>query len=328
MLCAGLVLSIDPLSDAVGSIGSMNPDWLLVAVGLEIASCLAYVVSFRWLFERAPTRRTTTVAWAGLGAGAVLPAGNVGSATASGWLLHRDGVPTRRIIERSTTLLLLINAVGVAVSGLAGALLLIGWAPGPHDLARAGLPVLACILLASSAVAIPAAVRRVGARAPDFVQQLASGISDIRQVTHRPYRRVLGAAGYVGFDMAALWAACAATGHPPSAAVLVLAYNVGYLASIVPVPAGIALVDGGLAGALILYGAAPTPALDAVLVYHAIAIWVPALGGLSAWMWRGRKPARVPTSHQEDRPTERADRSAHTDRAVVEVVSCGDHAVV
>jgi hypothetical protein len=109
----------------------------------------------------------------------------------------------------------------------------------------------------------------MGARTPDFIRQVASGISEIRRPTQHPYRRLLGAAGYVGFDMAALWAAFAATGHPPNAAVLVLGYNLGYLASIVPVPASVGLLDGGLAAALILYGATPVASLDAVLVYHA-----------------------------------------------------------
>jgi uncharacterized membrane protein YbhN (UPF0104 family) len=72
--------------------------------------------------------------------------------------------------------------------------------------------------------------------------------------------------------------------------VLVLGYNLGYLSNILPVPAGVGLLDGGLAAAVILYGASPVASLDAVLVYHAIAIWIPGLSGLAVWMWRGRKP--------------------------------------
>jgi hypothetical protein len=83
--------------------------------------------------------------------------------------------------------------------------------------------------------------------------------------------------------MAALWAACAATGHPPSFAVLIIAYNVGYIAGIIPIPAGIGVLDGGIAAALVLYGMSPSGALAAVLVYHAIAVWLPAFGGLDAW---------------------------------------------
>ncbi|HWF35422.1 MAG TPA: hypothetical protein VG295_08610, partial [Solirubrobacteraceae bacterium] len=41
-------------------------------------------------------------------------------------------------------------------------------------------------------------------------------------------------------------------------------------------------LDGGLAAALIVYGASPAAAVAAVLVYHALALWIPALCGLVA----------------------------------------------
>ena len=43
------------------------------------------------------------------------------------------------------------------------------------------------------------------------------------------------------------------------------------------------VLDGGLAGALVLYGTPPATAAAAVLVYHAIALWIPAAGGLIAY---------------------------------------------
>jgi hypothetical protein len=49
-------------------------------------------------------------------------------------------------------------------------------------------------------------------------------------------------------------------------------------------PASLAVLDSGLAGALILYGLPATASIGAVLVYHAISIWVPAVGGLIAWL--------------------------------------------
>jgi hypothetical protein len=44
------------------------------------------------------------------------------------------------------------------------------------------------------------------------------------------------------------------------------------------------VLDAGLAGALVLYGLPATASVGAVLVYHAISIWVPGLGGLTAWL--------------------------------------------
>jgi uncharacterized membrane protein YbhN (UPF0104 family) len=64
---------------------------------------------------------------------------------------------------------------------------------------------------------------------------------------------------------------------------LALAYTIGYLANAVPIPGGIGAVDAGLAGALVLYGIPATHAAAAVLIYHAIALWIPGLGGLYAY---------------------------------------------
>jgi uncharacterized membrane protein YbhN (UPF0104 family) len=193
------------------------------------------------------------------------------------------GDPKRRLLERASTLLVLINAASVAAVGVAGALLLSGGVTGPHDFLRAGLPILVSVAITGGVAAIPFVVRRAGDRAPTWIVQLAEGVSGTGRTLHQPNWRALGAVGYPIFDMAALWATCAATGHTPGFAALIVAYNVGYLTSIVPIPAGVGVLDGGLAAALIFYGASPPAALAATLVYHALAVWVPALGGLVAW---------------------------------------------
>ena len=51
-----------------------------------------------------------------------------------------------------------------------------------------------------------------------------------------------------------------------------------------PNRAGLGVLDSGLAGALVLYGFSPAASVGAVLVYHAIAVWIPGLGGLVAWL--------------------------------------------
>jgi hypothetical protein len=63
----------------------------------------------------------------------------------------------------------------------------------------------------------------------------------------------------------------------------VVAYLVGYLPNVLPIPGGIGVLDAGLVGALTLYGSPLSHAAAAVLVYHAIAFWVPTLGGMLAY---------------------------------------------
>jgi uncharacterized membrane protein YbhN (UPF0104 family) len=95
---------------------------------------------------------------------------------------------------------------------------------------------------------------------------------------------MIGAAGFLWLDMATLWAACRATGHPLGVLAMALAYFIGYLATMLPMPAGLAVLDSGLVGALVLYGFSPVASVAAVVVYHAISVWVPAVGGLAAWV--------------------------------------------
>jgi uncharacterized membrane protein YbhN (UPF0104 family) len=295
ILAVGLLLWLDPVGDVLGELGAISPLWVIAAVGLELASCVSYVMVFRRLFEPLSGGSAGKLAWLGLGAGAVLPGGDLAGVAASCVLLHRRGVPKRRLILRSSVLLLLVNAVSVAATGVAGLLLLSGAAAGPHDLLRAGLPVLVSGAMAAVVLSIPFAVGRSGGRAPAWIVPLADAVGEAGRLLRHPDRRLLGAAGYPLLDMAALWAVCAAAGHPPSFAALIVAYNLGYLASLVPVPAGVGVLDGGLAAALVLYGASPSAALAAVLVYHALAVWTPALCGLAASVQLRREHVPVVT---------------------------------
>jgi hypothetical protein len=112
---------------------------------------------------------------------------------------------------------------------------------------------------------------------------IVEGIRDAEFIAARPSWRLLGALGYLGFDIAVLWATFSAVGHVPPIPALALGYTVGYIANAIPIPGGVGVLDAGLSGALVLYGASPSRAVAAVLVYHAIAFWIPALGGIAAY---------------------------------------------
>ena len=55
-------------------------------------------------------------------------------------------------------------------------------------------------------------------------------------------------------------------------------------------PAGLGVLDSGLAAALVLYGLPPAASIGAVLAYHAISIWVPGCGGVIALLCSRRAP--------------------------------------
>ena len=284
LLSVGLLVWVAPPEDVVEQIGRMNPVWLLVALAFELGSCLSYVIVFRRFFPEPPRAVSRQVAWIAMGAGAVLPGGNISSAAASGWLLRRHGVGTWRLLERCGALLCLLTLFGFAVNGAAALLLLVGVPGGPHDLEHTGGPILVSVIVLGTAIAIAAVNRRLAQRAPRVLRGVAAGIEGSWAAARTLHWRLLGAAGFLCLDMAALWAATAATGHPLGVLALVIAYCIGYLATMIPMPAGLGVLDSGLAGALVLYGFQPTASVGAVLVYHAISIWVPGVGGLLAWL--------------------------------------------
>ncbi|MEA2675299.1 MAG: hypothetical protein QOI92_2491 [Chloroflexota bacterium] len=281
-----ILLAVPALRPVVREIGGMNPALAAAAVALELASCLSFVVVFRMFFTPVPATTARELAWSEMGSGALLPGGGVGSLAVGGWLLHLAGMPTRQIVQRSSGLFFLTSAINVIALGVAGLLLLLGIADGPHDGLRTGLPVLAAAGVSALVLGLPRVTRRLLSEhlRAAWLDDIGSGIPAARHALARPSWRLLGGLGYLLFDIAVLWITFAAVGPLPSAAPLVLAYLAGYLANAIPIPGGVGVLDAGLVGALALYGLPVTRAAAAVLVYHAIAFWIPTLGGTVAYV--------------------------------------------
>jgi len=100
----------------------------------------------------------------------------------------------------------------------------------------------------------------------------------------------------------------AAAGPVPPLAALVLAYQIGYLSNLIPVPGNIGVLDGSLVGMLVIYGAPATLATAATVVYHAIALWIPAMWGTVAFLILRRtrdRPIELRPSRAERRQLRR-----------------------
>jgi hypothetical protein len=108
--------------------------------------------------------------------------------------------------------------------------------------------------------------------------------------------RLIGPVAYYGFDNAVLWAAFRAFGHSPPLGVLAMAYVIGQIGSLLPVPGGVGGVEAGLIGTLVVYGTAPARAAAAVLVYRAISLAVPLALGAGACVRHRRIPAATATN--------------------------------
>ena len=87
---------------------------------------------------------------------------------------------------------------------------------------------------------------------------------------------MLGAVAWWAFDIAALGATLHAVGEHLFAAPLVLAYFMGMLGNLLPLPGGLGGVEGGMIGALIACGISAGAAVSAVLAYRLVSLWLPA----------------------------------------------------
>jgi uncharacterized membrane protein YbhN (UPF0104 family) len=288
-----LLLAVPPLRGVAHQISRMSPGWIGGALVLEVASCAAYVVIFRLFFATVPADLARQVAWTEEASGALLPAGGLGALAIGGWLLRRAGMSSRRIVASSSALFFLTSGMNVAALVLGGLMLSSGAFGGHDTLILAGSPIALGVGATCAALALPLVVRRARQRRwPRWLVDISAGIETARHSLVAPSWRMLGAVGYLGFDIASLGALFAATGRPIPVDALVLGYVIGYLANLLPVPGGFGVLEGGLAGMLIAYGAPPTRAAAAVVVYHAIAFWIPSLGGLIGYTFLRRRESR------------------------------------
>jgi uncharacterized membrane protein YbhN (UPF0104 family) len=104
-------------------------------------------------------------------------------------------------------------------------------------------------------------------------------VSDTVWILRERDWRLLGSLAYLMCDIAVLWVCLRAVGSPAPVLTVVVAYQIGYLSNLLPVPGGVGVLEGGLLGALLLYGLPAAPTAAAVVLYHAIALWIPVLGG-------------------------------------------------
>ena len=293
VLALGLAISSMPGLDELRSrLADAAPGWLVVALALEAASCLAFVAAFRGVFSRRlPWRFSYEVGMAAQGTNVLLPAGGASGLALGAWALRKTGMSTERLTRRTVAFFLITSSVNFATAAVAGAALTLGLLAG-DGVAPALTAVPAALALATIAgvhflprlLDRPRSPRgRVSRVLAKGGSALSAGIRDAGVLVRSGSPLVIaGAVGYMALDLAALAAAFAAVGSPPPLGVLALAYVVGQLGGLIPVPGGLGGADGGLIAALALYGTPLAPAVAAVLAYRAFQLGLPALLGALA----------------------------------------------
>jgi uncharacterized membrane protein YbhN (UPF0104 family) len=281
---------------------ALDTNWQLVAVAvaLEAASVAGYVLLLHRVVARANPRLRLKDSYdmtlGGAAATRLLPTAGLGGAAVTVWALRARGVRTSELAERLLAFLLLLYGVYLSALLAGGAAVAFGLGHVTHErtlgvlgaAVAAGLAATVLVAVAAPSPVARAATRfgrrspRLGSASRWVAMQLPLLRASLRRGWHevrRPHPALLGAVAYWAFDLGVLATMLDAFGGGLPLAEVVLAYFLGTLFNVVPLPGSL---SGGLAGTLIALGSPAGAAIAAVLAYRALAVWLPAIPGVAS----------------------------------------------
>jgi len=304
LLVAGVVVAVVAVITLAPGLDSVRerfahgrPGWLALGAVLKILSGLSYVVVFRAVFCRRMTwRMSYLIGMSELGANALFPTGGAGGLALGAWALRRGGMPGAQIAQRTVAFFLLTSAANVGAVIVVGLGLATGIFPGKVSLVLCLVPAAAAVLAIAATLGAGRLAgmfhrrleRRDGdrpSRAARVLIAISDGVRESVLLLRGADRQLIaGAIGYLAFDVMIVWSTFNAFGSSPPLAIIWMAYLIGELGGLLPLPGGIGGVDAGLVGTFVLYGTPLASATAAVLAYRALALWVPALLGATAFV--------------------------------------------
>src|SRR3954469_12922519 len=289
-----LVAAFAPgLGEVRSKLGDADPGWLVVAVVLEGLSCGSYVVMFKPVFcDRMTWRSAAELGFSELAIGSIVPASGAAGLALGAWALRKNGMPAIQIAERSVAFFTLKSAANFIAVAILGVLMFAGVGPSFSPLLTilpAGLAIISIVAVA----ALPRLLRepeRLAARGgwraavAKGVTATGTGLREAGRVLRpRDAKGIIGSVGYWIFDNAVLWATFHAIGTTPPITVILMAYLLGQLGGLLPIPGGVGGIDFGLIGVFVLFGVPAAPTAAAVLAYRLILFWVPLIAGSVAF---------------------------------------------
>src|SRR5207249_3783972 len=101
--------------------------------GLELLSCVGYVVLFQLVFGKLGGRLTSRLSLAELAVNSVVSVSGLAGIALGAWVLRTRGVSGETIVRRSVLIFLLTSAVNVAAVVLIGVPMWLGLLPGTRN---------------------------------------------------------------------------------------------------------------------------------------------------------------------------------------------------
>jgi uncharacterized protein (TIRG00374 family) len=257
-------------------------------------------------------RESYQITMAGLAATRLFAAAGAGGIALTVWAVRRSGLPRRIVACRMVAFMSVLYAVFMGAIVIFGVGLYTGIFHGGGSAAVTIVPAIlgACAIGLFLAISLlPSDFERLvgrwgsGHRRMGLVrlaQRLAtvpasmgSGVRTAIDLVRERHWGLLGAVAWWAFDIGVLWACFHAFGdETPSIAVIVMAYYLGQIANVLPLPGGIGGVEGGMIGAFLAFDVSGGLAVVAVLTYRAFSFWLPTIPGGIAYLQLRRTVAR------------------------------------
>jgi hypothetical protein len=223
---AGLLLAIPGLHGIGHALGQVGPEWIVLAVGLEVLSDAGYAFVMVLVLPRGPKPFAAQLGWAESAFGAAVSIGGVGALALGAWVLGAVGMPKSRIANRSAVAFLATSGVNVIVLGVTGLGVWLHLLSGPSGALLSLVPGLVGTTLALVFIVMPVVVKRSARvrKSPHRWARALTGLSDSvldAEIVLRSTRwQTVGVWAYLLCDIAVLWVSLRGLGvHVPFAAV-------------------------------------------------------------------------------------------------------------
>jgi putative heme transporter len=294
------------LEDTWNRIHEGNPWWLLLALLFTIASFVGYVALFQFVYVQAGSRidlrASYQITMAGLAATRLFAAGGAGGIALTAWALRRAGMGRRQVADSTVAFLVLTYLVYMLALIIVGIGLRVGLFPGGGPFAITVVPAIlgaVAILTFGLMALVPTDVERrlrdwadshdhprtarIGQRVATAPAAVSAGVREALAHVRAGDPALLGSLLFWIAQIGTLWASFHAFGEAPPLAVVIMAFFVGMLGNLLPLPGGVGGVDGGMIGAFAAFGVEFGLATVAVLTYRAFAFWLPTIPGVIAY---------------------------------------------
>lgn len=294
-----------------------NPVYVAIAVPFEILSVAGYVLLF-WAVYGAAARRgaqgadtparaltlkeSMQLTTSRLALGDTLPGGGATGFAVQFWALSRAGFNAAQISRTTTAFLVLSNTVMTLMIVIVGVLIGAGITAGHLDPLLTWLP-------AAAALIVIVALLWFARKGRDFVPpnadtekpftgrfakwrqmarsvrvRLPPGAHDAMQIIRKPWA-IMGMLANPGFDFCVFYLGYLSVGEPLPLSIMLMAYFIGQVGSLIPLPGGIGGVQGLAIGVLVVGGAPASTATAGVLVWTGVALGTQIVWGL--WQYWG-----------------------------------------